>query len=69
MQFGGRRALDGVDLASADGETVAVLGPSGSGKTTLLRVVAGLQRLDGGPDPLGRRRPRARCRRTNGTSA
>jgi thiamine transport system ATP-binding protein len=48
VQFGDRRALDRVDLALAEGETIAVLGPSGSGKTTLLRAVAGLQRLSGG---------------------
>ncbi len=44
----GRPILDRVDLAVADGETVAVLGPSGAGKTTLLRVVAGLRAPDGG---------------------
>ncbi|MFF8694987.1 ABC transporter ATP-binding protein [Streptomyces sp. NPDC015144] len=48
VRFGGRAALDAVDLAVAEHEIVTVLGPSGSGKSTLLRVVAGLQRLDGG---------------------
>ncbi|MEZ4730835.1 MAG: ABC transporter ATP-binding protein [Caldilineaceae bacterium] len=35
-------ALDQVNLAVPDGETLAVVGPSGCGKSTLLRVVAGL---------------------------
>ncbi|MEU1124730.1 ABC transporter ATP-binding protein [Streptomyces sp. NPDC005899] len=48
VRFGGRTALDAVDLEVADHEIVCVLGPSGSGKSTLLRAVAGLQRLDGG---------------------
>ncbi|MFD4695117.1 ABC transporter ATP-binding protein [Streptomyces sp. NPDC058463] len=48
VRFGQRTALDDVDLEVADHEIVCVLGPSGSGKSTLLRVVAGLQRLDGG---------------------
>jgi thiamine transport system ATP-binding protein len=48
VRFGGRAALDAVDLEVAGHETVCVLGPSGSGKSTLLRVVAGLQRADAG---------------------
>ncbi|MFJ9061318.1 ABC transporter ATP-binding protein [Streptomyces sp. NPDC102409] len=48
VRFGGRTALDTVDLEVADHEIVCVLGPSGSGKSTLLRAVAGLQPLDGG---------------------
>jgi ABC-type sugar transport system ATPase subunit len=45
---GGVKALDGVDLQIADGETVSVIGPSGCGKSTLLRVIAGLEKQDEG---------------------
>ncbi|WP_030834272.1 ABC transporter ATP-binding protein [Streptomyces hygroscopicus] len=48
VRFGGRGALDAVDLEVAEHETVCVLGPSGSGKSTMLRVVAGLQPADTG---------------------
>lgn len=41
-------ALDAVSLAIEDGETVSVVGPSGCGKSTLLRLVAGLEKPDGG---------------------
>ena len=37
------RAIDGVDLATAEGEYLVLLGPSGCGKTTLLRTIAGLE--------------------------
>ena len=42
------RSLDGVSLAVARGEVVAVMGPSGSGKSTLLFLLAGLDWPDEG---------------------
>jgi putative ABC transport system ATP-binding protein len=38
------RALNGVDLAIAAGEMVAITGPSGSGKTTIINLIAGIDR-------------------------
>jgi multiple sugar transport system ATP-binding protein len=38
----------GLDLTLRNGELVVLLGPTGAGKTTTLRLVAGLERLDGG---------------------
>jgi ABC-type lipoprotein export system ATPase subunit len=42
------RALDGVELEVASGETLAVMGPSGCGKSTLLHLLGGLERPTGG---------------------
>ena len=47
-QFGGIRALDGVDLNVREGEIVGLIGPNGSGKTTLINVVSGLYAADEG---------------------
>ncbi|MCB6179325.1 ABC transporter ATP-binding protein [Rhodobacter sp. Har01] len=41
--FGTYMAVDGIDLAVADGEFLTIVGPSGCGKTTLLRMLAGLE--------------------------
>jgi ABC-type lipoprotein export system ATPase subunit len=50
------RAVDGVDLDVAPGETVAVMGPSGCGKSTLLHLLGGLDRPSGGEVRLAERR-------------
>jgi len=42
------RAVDGVDLEVAAGETLAVMGPSGCGKSTLLHLLGGLDRPTAG---------------------
>ncbi|HZQ02336.1 MAG TPA: ABC transporter ATP-binding protein [Reyranella sp.] len=54
--FGTVRAVDGVDLAVAEGEFFTLLGPSGCGKTTLLRMIAGFTELDAGEIRFGERR-------------
>ena len=46
--FGEHRAIKGIDLDIQQGEFVVFVGPSGCGKSTLLRLIAGLERIDGG---------------------
>jgi len=51
---GGRvHAIDGVDLATEEGEYLVLLGPSGCGKTTLLRTIAGLEQPTRGEVLIG----------------
>lgn len=46
--YGATRAVDGVDLAVAEGEIFGLLGPNGSGKTTTVECAYGLRTVDAG---------------------
>jgi branched-chain amino acid transport system ATP-binding protein len=64
LRFGGIQALQGVTVAVAEGETLAVIGPNGSGKTSLFNCVTGIYRPTGGTigfrgEPLVGRSPDA----------
>ncbi|OCT15307.1 amino acid ABC transporter substrate-binding protein [Paenibacillus pectinilyticus] len=47
-QFGKQKALQEINLDIYQHEFICLLGPSGCGKTTLLRILAGLEKADGG---------------------
>jgi multiple sugar transport system ATP-binding protein len=51
--FQDHTAVDGVDLATREGEFLVLLGPSGCGKTTLLRMIAGLEKQTSGDIVIG----------------
>ena len=51
--FGDVKAVNGVDIVSAEGEFLVLLGPSGCGKTTLLRMIAGLEKPSAGNILIG----------------
>ena len=46
--YGDERALDGVSLAIAPGDTTVLIGPSGGGKSTLFGLLTGLLKPDSG---------------------
>lgn len=61
-RYGDVAVLDGLSLAVAEGELLAVVGPNGSGKSTLLKALAGIHRPTDGvvnyhdptvPRPIG----------------
>jgi ABC-2 type transport system ATP-binding protein len=47
-RFGGRTAVDDVDLSMPKGQVWGFLGPNGSGKTTTIRMLCGLLKPDAG---------------------
>ena len=46
--FKSLQVIDGIDLAVAPGEFVAIVGPSGCGKSTLMKLLAGFEHPDSG---------------------
>lgn len=47
-RYGDKRVLDNFSLTFPDTGVYAISAPSGAGKTTLLRLIAGLEKPDGG---------------------
>jgi ABC-type branched-subunit amino acid transport system ATPase component len=47
-QFGGLKALGGVDFSIDEGEIVSVIGPNGAGKTTFFNTISGMYPPDTG---------------------
>jgi branched-chain amino acid transport system ATP-binding protein len=46
--YGDARALDGVSLAIAEGEVVAIVGANGAGKSSLIRSIHGIEKPSAG---------------------
>ena len=46
--FSGVKAVDGVTVRLAPGETLALVGPNGAGKSTLLQLATGVDRITSG---------------------
>ena len=56
VRFGGLTALNAVDLAADEGESIGIIGPNGAGKTTFFNCVTGFYDIDAGEiDYFGQR--------------
>jgi ABC-2 type transport system ATP-binding protein len=52
--YGGKTALDGIDLSVGEGRIVGLIGPNGAGKSTALNAILGLIPFQGELSVLGR---------------
>ncbi len=48
VEYGGVKALNGVDVSLDEGEIVALMGPNGAGKSTILKAIFGLAPVSSG---------------------
>ena len=48
VNYGGVKALDGVDIDLDEGELIALMGPNGAGKSTILKAIFGLVPIQSG---------------------
>ncbi|MFA6131925.1 MAG: ABC transporter ATP-binding protein [Patescibacteria group bacterium] len=48
VNYGGVKALNGVDISLDEGEIVALMGPNGAGKSTILKTIFGLAPIHSG---------------------
>ncbi|WP_233835442.1 ABC transporter ATP-binding protein [Paraburkholderia sp. ZP32-5] len=55
LDYGGFRALDGINLHADDGELVVLLGANGAGKSSIFLATSGLRRAAGGSLRFGNR--------------
>ena len=46
--FGYGKLFDDISFSLNEGESISIVGPNGCGKSTLLKLIAGLERIDGG---------------------
>ena len=54
VSYGTLRIFEGVSLSLNDGEKVGLIGPNGAGKSSLLKLLAGVERPNGGEVTLRR---------------
>ncbi|MBQ4010934.1 MAG: ATP-binding cassette domain-containing protein [Erysipelotrichales bacterium] len=47
-EFKNGKGIHGCSFEAEENEVTGIIGPNGSGKTTIFRIIAGLQRYDGG---------------------
>lgn len=66
--YGGKPALENINLTLESGELLVVLGPSGCGKTTLLNLIAGFVPYQHGSIQLEGKKWRARALSAGGLS-
>ena len=51
--YGKHRGIEGVSFSEEEGEIFGIIGPNGAGKTTLFKMIAGLEKPDGGDFKVG----------------